>query len=76
MESTQNNRPMGCPHCSSRKVAWLAFMRRYHDLQDWFRCDRCGHIFCRPQNNARVSTSLTVHGSTMGVRSHTHQPHV
>ena len=51
-----------CSRCSSEEIALLAFMRRYHQSQDWFRCDRCSHIFCRPKQHVWGSKLVAVHG--------------
>jgi len=62
MASTPNNRTSGCPRCPSQVVVCLAFMRRYHHAEEWFRCDRCGHIFSGPKQNAWRSTQPIVYG--------------
>jgi len=61
MANTPNDRPLDCPHCSGLEVVLLAFMRRYH-VDEWFRCDTCGHIFCGPKQNAWRATQPAAHG--------------
>jgi hypothetical protein len=59
---TPNDRTLYCPHCSGHDVVCLAFMRRYHHADEWFRCDSCGHIFCGAKQNVWRSTQPTAHG--------------
>jgi hypothetical protein len=66
MDHSPIAQPIDCPRCSSQDVALLAFMRRYHQSQDWFRCDGCGHIFCRPKQNVWRSKLVAVHGQNRG----------
>jgi hypothetical protein len=68
VENNRNGETIDCPQCASQDVAWLAFMRRYHRLRDWFRCESCGHFFCTPKQNAWRSALTTIRGSGHGGR--------
>lgn len=63
METKEIDQSLSCPICSSRDLALLAFMRQYHPVHDWFRCDNCGHIFCCRKQNVWGSRLATVHGN-------------
>lgn len=62
MEIQSNDLSISCPRCASRTLANLQFMRRYDGAQDWFRCERCDHIFTGPKQNTWVSPLVTVRG--------------
>jgi predicted RNA-binding Zn-ribbon protein involved in translation (DUF1610 family) len=38
-----------CPKCGSGNVKLLEHMRQYNKKDDWYRCDRCGHLFTTPR---------------------------
>jgi len=42
-----------CPQCKHGEVALLKYMRVYSQQEDWFRCDRCGHLFTKPRLDKR-----------------------
>jgi len=40
--------PADCPRCRSTFIEYVKAMRPYARNEDWFRCDKCGHLFTRP----------------------------
>jgi hypothetical protein len=39
-----------CPQCGKNTlVELISAMRRYGGADDWFRCDKCDHLFTRPR---------------------------
>ena len=40
-----------CPKCGNDAlVQLLKSMRRHSVTEDWFRCDKCDHLFTRPRS--------------------------
>ena len=39
-----------CPKChTDARVQLIRAMRRHSLNEDWFRCDKCDHLFARPR---------------------------
>jgi hypothetical protein len=59
MESTSNGRPLHCPRCLADDLSCLTFMRQFNYTEDWFRCERCGHISCGPRQDVSRYSAIS-----------------